>query len=304
MVTFDEATTAALKKIHDGGHILYREIGRICEKHGIHYYLDSGNLIGAVREKSDLRWDDDADISMTRADFEVFRKVAREELSEGFLFVEPQELGNAFFDFVPRVVLLDSQLKPDSEEERFYKDGIYNHMVCDIFIVDDVSDSLFFHRFCRFLQILVYGMSMGKRYRLDLSEYGGLSRIVIAVLSLFGKLFSGKTLCRWYDGIGKMEAGKNKKYGRCYFSNCLFPDLHRIFQKEWFASPVELTIDGEIFPGPCGYDRILRTLYDSDYMVPPDPESIALPHCIPEAVRLNYERYKNLAEPVRRAETI
>ena len=84
MIVFDEQTTAALKRIHDGTHILFREIGRICERHGIHYYLDSGNLIGAVREKSDLKWDDDADISMTREDYEIFRKVVREELRPGF----------------------------------------------------------------------------------------------------------------------------------------------------------------------------------------------------------------------------
>ena len=291
MVVFDEQTNAALKKIHDGGHILFREIGRICEQHGIHYYLDSGNLIGAVREHSDLKWDDDADIGMTREDFEIFRKAAKEELKPGFQFVEPGDLGNAFFDFVPRVVLTESRLKANSEEERFYGNGIYNHMVCDFFIVDDVADFTPFHKFARMLQIIVYGMSMGKRYRLELSEYHGFQKAVIAVLAFIGKPFSGRTLCRWYDKIGKMEHGKNQKHGRCYYSNCLFPDLHRIFRKEWFKEPVNVEIDGEIFPGPCGYDHILRTLYDSDYMVPPDPDSITMPHCEPEYVELDYDAY-------------
>ncbi len=293
MVVFDEQTTEALKRIHDGTHILFREIGRICEKHGIHYYLDSGNLIGAVREKSDLMWDDDADISMTREDFEVFRKVARDELRPGFRFVEPTDLGDRLLDFVPRVILENSSMKEDTEEERWYLDGVYNHILCDIFIVDDLADRMIIHKIARVLQILVYGMSMGKRYKLDLSDYHGISKFVVRVLSWLGKPFKGATLARWYDQIGKMEQGKNKKLGRAKFSNILWPDLHRIFMKEWFASPVDLTIDGETFPGPIGYDRVLRTLYDSDYMVPPDPESIALPHCDPAYVRLDYESYEN-----------
>ena len=101
---FDKTTQDALKLIHEGNHIIFREVGRVCEKYHLNYFLDSGNLIGAVREKSDIPWDDDADIAMTRKDFEVFRKVARTELKDGFVYVEPDELNGAFYDFVPRVV--------------------------------------------------------------------------------------------------------------------------------------------------------------------------------------------------------
>ena len=95
---FDKTTQDALKLIHEGNHIIFREVGRVCEKYHLNYFLDSGNLIGAVREKSDIPWDDDADIAMTRKDFEVFRKVARTELKDGFVYVEPDELNGAFCD--------------------------------------------------------------------------------------------------------------------------------------------------------------------------------------------------------------
>lgn len=42
-----------------------------------------------MREKSDIPWDDDADIAMTRKGFEVFRKVARTELKDGLSMMEP-----------------------------------------------------------------------------------------------------------------------------------------------------------------------------------------------------------------------
>ena len=282
----DQKTIQALDKIHEGSHILYREIGRICDKYHIHYYLDSGNLIGAVREHDDIPWDDDADLAMTRRDFEVFRRVAKKELSEGFAFVEPWELDGAFFDFVPRVFLLDSTLRRDTPEEQYYGKGIHNHMCADFFIVDDVSDRMWEHRLSHMLLILIYGMCMGRRYRLELSEYRGAVKAVIAVLSVIGRLFPIRTLIRWYDRIGARESGKNSRKGLVYYHNCLFPDLGKVYKGEWFSDSVSLKVGDDVFPGPVGYDPILRTLYNSDYMVPPPPEKRTAPHCQPDYVTL------------------
>ena len=290
---FDKTTQEALTKIHQGNHIIFREVGRVCEKYHLNYFLDSGNLIGAVRDKSDIPWDDDADIAMTRKDFEVFRKVAPAELKEGFVYVEPDQLGNAFYDFVPRVMLLDSSLRENNAEQKHYGNGIYNHMRTDIFIVDDVSDNLLKHKFCHGLLILVYGMCMGRRYRLDLSEYHGLSKAVVAVLSAVGRLFPVKTLIRWYDRISQMEAGQNQKHGRCYYSNCMFPDLGKLYQASWFSKAVDLEVDGEKFPGPCGYDEILTMLY-GDYMTPPPEKERVLLHCDPKFVTLSYKEEGSL----------
>ena len=284
---FDKTTQDALKLIHEGNHIIFREVGRVCEKYHLNYFLDSGNLIGAVREKSDIPWDDDADIAMTRRDFEVFRKVARTELKDGFVYVEPDELNGAFYDFVPRVVMLDSTMRENNAEQKYYGNGIHNHMRTDIFIVDDVSDNMLKHKFCHALLILVYGMCMGRRYKLDLSEYKGASKAVVAILSVIGRIFLVKTLVHWYDAISKMERGQNKKHKRCYYSNCLFPDLGKIYQAKWFDHAVDLEVDGEKFPGPCGYHEALTMLY-GDYMTPPPPGDRELVHCDPKFVTLSY----------------
>ena len=133
--------------------------------------------------------------------------------------------------------------------------------------MDDVSDNMLKHKFCHALLILVYGMCMGRRYKLDLSEYKGASKAVVAILSVIGRIFPVKTLIHWYDAISKMERGQNKKHKRCYYSNCLFPDLGKIYQAKWFDHAVDLEVDGEKFPGPCGYHEALTMLY-GDYMTP------------------------------------
>ena len=62
------------------------EIDKICEKHKLRYYLDYGTLLGAVRHKGFIPWDDDIDIMMFRHDYEIFSEVAQAELPEELRF--------------------------------------------------------------------------------------------------------------------------------------------------------------------------------------------------------------------------
>lgn len=62
------------------------EIDRVCQKHGIQYFLDSGTLLGAIRHKGFIPWDDDMDIGMLRSDYERFNKIAQKELGDKFIW--------------------------------------------------------------------------------------------------------------------------------------------------------------------------------------------------------------------------
>lgn len=62
---------------------LLKEIDEICIRHNIEYFLYAGTLLGAVRNKGFLPWDDDADIIMTRDNWEKFKDCAPSELKEG-----------------------------------------------------------------------------------------------------------------------------------------------------------------------------------------------------------------------------
>ena len=57
-------------------------IGNVCEKHGLEWWLDYGNLLGAVRHGYYVPWDDDVDIGMMREDYLKFDKIITREVKE------------------------------------------------------------------------------------------------------------------------------------------------------------------------------------------------------------------------------
>ena len=53
---------------------IYKTVASFCEQHNISYWIDSGSLIGTIRHKGYIPWDDDIDIGMLRPDFERMKR--------------------------------------------------------------------------------------------------------------------------------------------------------------------------------------------------------------------------------------
>lgn len=60
---------------------------RICEKHHLRYFMVGGTMLGAIRHKGFIPWDDDMDVGLPRPDYEKFIQIAPTELPEGYDFL-------------------------------------------------------------------------------------------------------------------------------------------------------------------------------------------------------------------------
>ncbi len=80
-------------------------VDKVCRKHNLSYWLDFGTLLGAVRHRGFVPWDDDIDIGMPAADYEKFCKIADQELKDTCAFFKrvPSQIGKTLHrDFVPQ----------------------------------------------------------------------------------------------------------------------------------------------------------------------------------------------------------
>jgi lipopolysaccharide cholinephosphotransferase len=70
---------------------MLKVIDRICRKYEIPYFLVWGSMLGAVRHKGFIPWDDDIDVGLLREDYERLRKVPAEEWGDKYVLVDPKD---------------------------------------------------------------------------------------------------------------------------------------------------------------------------------------------------------------------
>ena len=109
------------------------EVQKVCEKNGIQYFAEYGTMLGAVRHKGFIPWDDDLDICMRREDYMKFISVVERDLPKDFVVLnihtEP-----TFTDLLTRVVNGKSIQLDEKHLEKYH--GCPYVVGIDVFPVD------------------------------------------------------------------------------------------------------------------------------------------------------------------------
>ena len=272
-----------LKRVHKANLEILKAIRTICDKHNITYLLDAGTLLGAVRHRGFIPWDDDIDLAFRREEFEKFKAIANCELPEEMQLIMPDEYrkGNAFYDFVPRVIYKKSRRHNANDEDQKFYEGKLNHLWVDLFIIDRLPDGKLSSRIARLKQQIVFGLGMGHRRMLDWSKYKGLSFFEVKVLSGIGRMLPMPFLFRLQDKWAREYTEQYKKKsaerfeknggkGKSFYSNYQPDYQYCILDDEW-EEPTEFEFEGSRFKGPREWDKVLKMLY-GDYMKLPKEE--------------------------------
>lgn len=262
-----------LTKVHETNLKLLKEIDRICRKYKIKYALDSGTLLGAIRHQGFIPWDDDVDVMFTRKNYEMFARVVRQELPEEMSFVEPCDYhgGRAFYDFIPRITYNKSQKFEDSGKMAFYDDKI-SRLNVDLFVVDALPDGKIEKKLTKLLHCIVYGLALGHRYKIDYSDYKGMMKVFVGVLSNIGKLVPFPVTYKIWKALCKKDM---KRDTHLYFYTNYAPNYYYVeMEKEWDDEVVEVPFEDTRFFIPAGWEHFLKQVY-GDYMkLPPKEKQI------------------------------
>lgn len=126
--------TADLNKLHQVLLEMLDEVDRLCSKHGLSYWLDSGTALGAVRHGGFIPWDDDVDIGMMREDYDKFIEIARKEMSSDYV-IQDNDSEPEYQSFHIKIRKLNT-IYPQSYNAK-YK---YRGFMLDIFPFDNAPD--------------------------------------------------------------------------------------------------------------------------------------------------------------------
>ena len=279
-----------LKKVQQAQLENLKELDRICKKHHIEYCPDGGTLLGAVRHKGIIPWDDDIDVALKRPEYERLLACIESELSEGFAFVMPGKLKNgAFFDFTPKIVNLGYDYEFSKEQLDWYGD-ILNHPAMDIFVLDSRPAGRIAAKLQEIALKAIYGLAMGHRHTQDYTKYSSeLQKTQVKVLSKAGKSMKMGTLCRWYGRVSKLfDPSKRlsrikdkicKKPGRLHaadvsgsyiVTNYPVQFLNWSYKKSWYTTLIDCPFEDMTVKIPREYDALLKVEYGEYLKLPPE----------------------------------
>lgn len=136
---------------------------KICQEHGIAYSLYAGTLLGAVRHKGFIPWDDDLDVCMSRKNYDRFLKVWEETKHDGYL-LQNKENSPAFSQSFSKIRKEHSTFLQSEKEAGCYHTGIF----IDIFPLDRVpTRKKQYLRFCWYAISAVYQRICPEAVRTD-----------------------------------------------------------------------------------------------------------------------------------------
>lgn len=271
---FTDEQKAKLYEIQEIELMLLREVDRICEKYGLKYSLSGGTLLGAVRHKDFIPWDDDIDLDLKRDDFNKLISVLPEELGEDFEFLNYDSYGEYHCDFIPRIFYKKSKavnsFSTDGGKNNFANDERMNRVFIELYCLHDTDAR---HVKSQIFKVkAIYGLAMGHRLiPTDASGYSFVQKMQVKLLSTVGKCLSTKTIYKMYEKcVNEVQTGS----GELYFKPSVpLPVQERnVFPKEFFASYTKVPIRNDVAGAPKDYIKVLEYLYTNWQELPKEKD--------------------------------
>ena len=228
---YDLKPKGVLKDTQDLCLLLLDFVSSICLKYDLDWWLDYGNLLGAIRHNGFIPWDDDMDIGMTRKDCFKLLEVLEDEIKtnnlDDIIYVTPQKL------IRENSIIAFTQISVKNEGR-----GIYAGL--DIFPIDfiDVPPNniakTFYNAKCEYHKNLIKGMDK-KEVVYDFYERYNMS-------FEYQKFFLPSIECYW---------GNSLQF-KLFPSDTLFP-LRKI------------EFNGKLYPCPNNPEYFVSSIYGKNY---------------------------------------
>lgn len=243
-------------------------IHNLCEAKGIEYYLFYGTLLGAVRHKGFIPWDDDFDIAMTRSNYIRFCDAVEKENNEIYKLCNRSNTENYYYG-VARYADTRYKYVSDVSGLKAFDNGIF----IDVYPLDNFGNSLSeaesIKKRCMKLNT-AYMVYLNKR-----SLRGGLRSIIRTAMHYYYKIKYGRGLDQTIDDmlfrkIQSLTSDSDSQIGLICWDSTVVP-----YEKNALSSRIKCEFEDREYWIPTEYDQILTLEYGDYLKLPPEKERVA-----------------------------
>lgn len=257
-VICDYFVSAEMKQVWNIELEMLEKVDEICKENNITYSLAGGSLLGAIRHKGYIPWDDDIDIIMPRKDYEKFLKIAQKQFEFPF-FVQYYKTENYYPRGHAQIRNSNTTAIIQGDKYNNFNKGIF----IDIFPLDNIPDNESERK--KFIKkLLKLKKKLGLFYGIESN-----SKIKYYVKKIVRKI--KYTFIDYNKEIEKFEK-MLKKYNNIETKQCgalgFRPDEFK-YETQWFKNTTEVPFEDIKVKIISNYDKALKRQYN-DYMKIPE----------------------------------
>lgn len=248
--------SAKIKKVWAVELGLLDYFDNLCREHNLRYFIGFGSLLGAVRHRGFIPWDDDIDVVMFRDDYEKLKVIAGEAVEFPYFFQ------NSYTDMMIWAFAKLRDSRTTAIEFPDFSPQFHQGIFIDIFPLDDVPDGISMKPIVGEMQREIW-MSIVEPERIKALVDKG-QRLALDAGLILGLLdMSVWERMKMFEDFNVARFGASS---RVNFLTDHFMGGGSVL-REWFTDTVYLPFENRMVPAPAGYELVLTSLY-GDYMTP------------------------------------
>lgn len=249
----------------------------LTDQYNVKYFLFAGTLLGAVRHEGFIPWDDDIDVGMLRSEFIKFQEeMFKDENIKENIFLQSRKVHSYLATEIAKI--RNSSIKIKERVPNTQKGNIGPWV--DIFPFDNVPDDDKERK--KQFQIVEFCNAWIKRFLLIQvePEDKGIKKILKFIINKLNRIFYRvnpfllilfKVRYHWITKYNNQKTEFVGNLGHMYHGN-YENYLKTVFLKDDVDDLKPLHFEGNQFPAPANYDRVLTTHYGNYMQIPPESE--------------------------------